>query len=968
MTNAIVKLANRKVIAALATMATLSGGVSAAYLTQAYASADETTPSNSESQSDVNLAQEKYGAKVTGAKLNSTGGEGDALADASPLVKGEAFSPNSSDYMLIIDLGRVSEVKSMSLKVEGAATKFTVSFSADGNSYNEVGSATTEAGGTFRLNGITSPIKPRYIKLLAKGVTLPDPTSNYKLSGLQVMGPVEKNSITEIKTTSKDGKSLVGLPGNVSVSVPSATNPDHNESINLNGFDVDENGAAYFHPGDSHDIYVKSQGVGIITPTFEGAAKGWSISPGQKIEDGFAKGYTKYTVSFNTTNLEKNENADDTAILGFTSSTGDKLSDRIAFKAYAKTTRIVIVADYPVASVGEKGFRIHAVAHAGEHPDDVESMTDEHGLYAIQKFTYKATPTSVATVDDNGNVTFTKEGNVKFTANSKDTTEVVGERTVVVKPAADASVEYKISGLPDSRVLKPGATAQLKLVDQSGKDYDGKVAWSSSDDKTATVDETGKVTGVAESKDPVTITAKIEDGRQFKAELTVSNTDKAKYTIEDLAKVTANYDDAAGTAVSGFNYRTSAVEVSGAKTAVKITDNSKVKLQNLPEGWIPGNLPLKDANGKIIGQKFGVTDPDGNVVATYQFVYQSEYDAFTGNNTNDNGNGNTNNNGNNSGNNNGNTVSPQSDNTSVDKALANVKVYVDGKVIDNFKYDTLEYQLKSKPQAVQVTGVPDSWTVANATKSGKDAQPAARTDDFRNDFTDGDLEQIGKVANNLTAAYEDSSSTTPVKDFRFSQYEYTGLGLTPAQLSSIGFVSDGMDNASTLKAIRGIGYDSDVTKYDANGSKLPADSQDAKYVLLTLRTSDSSRVATYSFTSADNFDAVKNGSTTTPESGKTWTVDPKTFGATETDVKLQPAQGSTGNAVTYSLKYGNNSKGGNGGSGSVTPTSLETPNKNGGNAGRDLAKTGAGAGILTIVFGGLAGIGEAMRRMIRRRG
>ena len=269
---------------------------------------------------------------------------------------------------------------------------------------------------------------------------------------------------------------------------------------------------------------------------------------------------------------------------------------------------------------------------------------------------------------------------------------------------------------------------------------------------------------------------------------------------------------------------------------------------------------------------------------------------------------------------------------------------------------------------MQVTGVPDSWTVANATKSGKDAQPAARTDDFRNDFTDGDLEQIGKVANNLTAAYEDSSSTTPVKDFRFSQYEYTGLGLTPAQLSSIGFVSDGMDNASTLKAIRGIGYDSDVTKYDANGSKLPADSQDAKYVLLTLRTSDSSRVATYSFTSADNFDAVKNGSTTTPESGKTWTVDPKTFGATETDVKLQPAQGSTGNAVTYSLKYGNNSKGGNGGSGSVTPTSLETPNKNGGNAGRDLAKTGAGAGILTIVFGGLAGIGEAMRRMIRRRG
>lgn len=967
MTNAIVKLANRKVIAALATMATLSGGVSAAYLTQAYASADETTPSNSESQSDVNLAQEKYGAKVTGAKLNSTGGEGDALADASPLVKGESFSPNSSDYMLIIDLGRVSEVKSMSLKVEGAATKFTVSFSADGNSYNEVGTATTDSGGTFRLNGITSPIKPRYIKLLAKGVTLPSDPASYKLSGLQVMGTVEKNSISEIKTTSKDGKSLVNLPGNVSVSVPSTTNPDHNESINLNGFDVDENGAAYFHPGDSHDIYVKEQGVGTITPAFEGAAKGWSISSGQKIEDGFAKGYTKYTVSFNTTNLKENENADDTAIIGFTSSTGGKLSDRIAVKAYAKTTRIVLTADSPFASVGEKNFMVHATAYAGEHSDDVQSLTDDHGLYAVQKFTYKATPTSVATVTDNGNVTFVKEGNVKFTVTSKDATDVVGERTVVVKPAADASVEYKISGLPDSRVLKPGATAQLKLVDQSGKDYDGKVTWSSSDDKTATVDETGKVTGVAESKDPVTITAKIEDGRQFKAELTVSNTDKAKYTIEDLAKVTANYDDTAGTAVPGFNYKTSAVEVSGAKTAVKINDNSKVKLQNLPEGWIPGNLPLKDANGKVIGQKFGVTDPDGNVVATYQFVYQSAYDAFTGNNTNDNENGNTNNNGNNSGNN-GNTVSPQSDNTAVDKALANVKVYVDGKVIDNFKYDTLEYKLKSKPQAVQVTGVPDSWTVANATASEKGAQVQTKSNDFPNNFTDGDLEQIGNVTGkSMTAAYGDSSVTTPVKGFTFTKSEYTNLGLSEAQLSNMGFISNGMDNEATMKAIRGIGYDADVAKYDANGSKLPADSQASVYTVLTLRTSDSSRAATYFFTSADNFDALKNGSTTTPESGKTWTVDPKTFGATETDVKLQPAKGSTGNAVTYSLKYGN-SNGGNGGSGSVTPTSLETPNKNGGNAGRDLAKTGAGAGILTIVFGGLAGIGEAMRRMIRRRG
>lgn len=967
MTNAIVKLANRKVIAALATMATLSGGVSAAYLTQAYASADETTPSNSESQSDTNMARVNYGASIEGAAANADGSTGSAL-DASPLLKENGtFSPKSTNYTLTLNLSRPSSINSIKLKVDGSATTFRVAYSNDKTNWTDVGGdQTVQPGNYLTVDKVTSPIKAQYVRLTASGVTLPSDPANYKLSDLQVMGPVEKNSITEIKTTSKDGKSLVNLPGNVSVSVPSTTNPDHNESINLNGFDVDENGAAYFHPGDSHDIYVKDQGVGTITPAFEGAAKGWFISSGQKVEDGFAKGYTKYTVSFNP---KEKEATDDTAILGFTSSTGGKLSDRIAVKAYAKTTRIALAADSPVASVGEKGFRIHATAYAGENPDNVESDTDKYGLKPVQEFTYKATPTSVATVNDNGNVTFSKEGNVKFTATSKDTTDVVGERTVVVKPAADASVEYKISGLPDSRVLKPGATAQLKLVDQGGKAYDGKVTWSSSDDKTATVDETGKVTGVAESKDPVTITAKIDDGRQFKAELTVSNTDKAKYTIENLAKVTANYDDAAGTAVPGFNYKTSAVEVSGAKAAVKITDNSKVKLQNLPEGWIPGNLPLKDANGKVIGQKFGVTDPDGNVVATYQFVYQSAYDAFTGANTNDNGN--TNNNGNNSGNNNGNTVSPQSGKTSVDKALANVKVYVDGKVIDNFKYDTLEYQLKSKPQAVQVTGVPDSWTVANATVSGKADQAqtkaASTSSVLKDQLTDEDLYKIGNVTgHSMVAAYQEGDSSTPVKDFRLTNTTYTGLNLNAKQLSNIGFVSNGMDNEATTKAIQGVGYDVDVAKYDANGSKLSADSQDAVYTVLTLRTSDSSRATTYAFTSAKDLGPL-SGSSDVPGNVKTWTVDPKTFGATETDVKLQPAKGSTGNAVTYSLKYGNG-KGGNGGSGSVTPTSLETPNKNGGNAGRDLAKTGAGAGILTIVFGGLAGIGEAMRRMIRRRG
>lgn len=923
--NAVMKLANRKVIASLATIAALSGGVSMA----SFAVAD--TPNNNVStrgtvSSNENLAQSKYGASVKGVALNTSAG---TQLNATPLVNGGEFAPGTDHYELTIDLGRVSDVSSAKIHVTNQ-TVFKFSYSEDGNAWSTPGSVTTNASGEAKADGITSPIRARFVRFTATSVTGSTAVANYKLSNLEVIGSIDLASTLDVKTLSADGNTLKGLPSNVE-GVPGATSA-------IPGFDLTETGKAYYHANDTQDVYVKTDGVGTVSAV--SSSPSWTVSAGEAVTSGPANGYTKYTIKSTPVRGATADNQFGT--VKFTSSTNAAVTSTVAMHAYAKSTGVKLAADSPVASVSEKNFKLHATVGTGTNGSDVK---DENGLTPVNRVRFSTDDASSATVTASGesiaDVKFLKEGRVKFTAKAADDPTVVGERTVVIKKAGDVTAEYKIDGLPESRVLKPGADAQLKLVDQAGNPYDGDVTWTSSDAAVAKVDATGKVTGVAESTNPVTITAKTDDGREFKAQLTVSNkTTKpsSRYSIEDLKNLTANYE-ADGATVKGFNYKTSAVETSGPKTAVKIKDGSKVKLQGLPEsvvrsgGWLPGATELKDASGKVIGQKFAVTAPDDTVVATYQFVYESAYSDFTGEND-----------------------------KTVDPALANVKIYVDGTPIDGFKYDSLEYALKAKPKTVQVTGVPDGWAVANATKGSSDTTHSNPVNPNKAELTAEDMSKVKSIIGNEKPSYytdsTDVNTPTSISNFNLDTKEYTSINATPVQLEHINFYN------STVKSnLESAGYSVGAATYDKDGKKLFGNVQDTVYKVLTIHTGmgDQARGTSYVFTSKPDLGPLAGGKDSGSSSASNvWTVDSKTFGNTETKVTIDPVtRDANGKSVTYSLKYGAGSNNG------VTANKVAAKTNDGAkndDPGRDLAKTGIASGAIAIFMTAAAGAGAALRK------
>lgn len=932
--NAVMKLANRKVIASLATIAALSGGVSMASFAVADAPNNNNVSTRGTVSSNENLAQSKYGASVKGVALNTSAGN---QLDATPLVNGGEFSPGTDHYELTVDLGRVSDVSSAKIHVTNQ-TVFTFSYSENGNSWSTPGSVTTNSSGEAKADGITSPIKARFVRFTATSVTGSTDAATYKLSGLEVIGSIDLASSLDVKTMNADGTALKGLPSNVE-GVPGATG-------SIPGFDLTEAGKAYYHANDTQDVYVKADGIGAVNVA--PSSPSWTVSAGEVVTSGPASGYTKYTIKSTPVHGATNDNQFGT--VKFTSSTNASVTSTVAMRAYAKSTGVKLAADSPVASVNEKSFKLHATVGTGV---DGSQVSDENGLTPVNRVRFSTDDASSATVTASGetiaDVKFLKEGRVKFTAKAADDPTIVGERTVVIKKASDVAAEYKIDGLPENRVLKPGDTVQLRLVDQAGNPYDGDVTWESSDAATATVDTAGKVTGVAESANPVTITAKTDDGREFKAQLTVSSkTDStsSKYSIDDLKNITANYESD-GSIVPGFNYKTSAVETGGPKTAVKIKDGSKVKLQGFPEsvsgnaGWLPGATDLKDASGKVIGQKFAVTAPDDTVVATYQFVYESAYSDFTGQND----------------------KTGDNDKT-VDPALANVKIYVDGSPISGFRYDNLEYVLKAKPRAVQVTGVPDGWAVANATKgSSSDADHTSPVNPNKAELTSEDMAKVKSIIGNEKPSYytdsTDISTPTVISGFNLDKKDYTSINVTPVQLDHINFY-----NHTVTSNLEKAGYSIGATTYDKDGKKLFGNVQDTVYKVLTIHTGtgDQSRGTSYVFTSKPDLGPLADGKDSGSSSAsEVWTVDSKTFGNTETVVTIDPVKRfTTEKSVMYSLKYGAGSN--NGAAASRTPAKAGNGDRNNDASGRDLAKTGIASGVMAVFMTAAVGAGAVLRR------
>ena len=136
--------------------------------------------------------------------------------------------------------------------------------------------------------------------------------------------------------------------------------------------------------------------------------------------------------------------------------------------------------------------------------------TDEKVAKAAEKLTIEWTSSdeSVATVDETGTVTAVAAGEANVTASVKDADIAASTHIkVVVTPtgvAAPESIDLVTNG-ENTKDL------DAKLVPADATDV--KLAYESSDESVATVDETGKVTAVANGECTITtyVTAKTED-------------------------------------------------------------------------------------------------------------------------------------------------------------------------------------------------------------------------------------------------------------------------------------------------------------------------------------------------------------------------------------------------------------------------------------------------------------------------
>ena len=193
------------------------------------------------------------------------------------------------------------------------------------------------------------------------------------------------------------------------------------------------------------------------------------------------------------------------------------------------------------------------------------AATDEKVAKAAEKLTIEWTSSdeSVATVDETGTVTAVAAGEANVTASVKDADIAASTHIkVVVTPtgvAAPESIDLVTNG-ENTKDL------DAKLVPTDATDV--KLAYESSDESVATVDETGKVTAVANGECTITtyVTAKTEDAEASELSAVVveaADSEEVDDSVATMPEDLAAMDSAFGVVLENLK----------AETKVTVTTN-----------------------------------------------------------------------------------------------------------------------------------------------------------------------------------------------------------------------------------------------------------------------------------------------------------------------------------------------------------------------------------------------------------
>ena len=254
----------------------------------------------------------------------------------------------------------------------------------------------------------------------------------------------------------------------------------------------------------------------------------------------------------------------------------------------------------------------------GETVTVTASLTPENA--SNQKLSWSSDDSAFATVSQDGTVTANAPGEAVITATATDGSEATGKITITVTEASDPgkpdpdpiSVIEKpdpedpdpekpipvksitVTAEGDQTELAVGGTVQLAAAVAPENASVKEVAWSSSDEKTATVDEKGMVT--AKSAGKVKITAKATDKSEVSGEITLTVLEKPDTEEPDpekpvlAEKVTVTAEDG--------------------KVSLKVGDTLRLAAAVAPE-----NASVKDVAWSSSDEKAATVDEQGVVTA-----------------------------------------------------------------------------------------------------------------------------------------------------------------------------------------------------------------------------------------------------------------------------------------------------------------------------------------------------------------
>ena len=248
------------------------------------------------------------------------------------------------------------------------------------------------------------------------------------------------------------------------------------------------------------------------------------------------------------------------------------------------------------------------------------AATDEKLAKAASKLTVEWTSSdeSVATVDETGTVTAVAAGEANVTASVKDADIAASTHIkVVVTPtgvAAPESIDLVTNG-ENTKDL------DAKLVPADATDV--KLAYESSDESVATVDETGKVTAVANGECTITtyVTAKTEDAEASELSavaVEAADSEEIDDSVATMPEDLAAMDSAFGVVPDGMKAETEVtvstkvekIELDQTKGSLKVGNSVTIKATVTPDEATDKTVTWSSSDEKV-----ATVDSNGKVTA-----------------------------------------------------------------------------------------------------------------------------------------------------------------------------------------------------------------------------------------------------------------------------------------------------------------------------------------------------------------